>query len=140
MKNLTQSTPNKLMKSAELTYDELKEKFEGTSELFEDSTFDATYKSCFGVNRPNPEEDDENYDPEKDSIEWLRPHEIMEKCYKRPGSDAQVFVDGASKFDLVQGNLGDCWLVASTACVTTREGLLIHFFNRTPFQMVLLRF
>ena len=131
MKNLTQSTPNKLMKSAELTYNELKEKFEGTSDLFEDSTFEATYKSCFGVNRPDPEDEGAGHDPEKDRIEWMRPAEIMEKCFNRPGSHAQVFVDGASKFDLVQGNLGDCWLVASVACITTREGkdLSWHFIN-----------
>ena len=57
------------------------------------------------------------------NLEWLRPPELLERYHSRHGSDARMFVDGASKFDLVQGELGDCWLVAAVACLTTRAGL-----------------
>uniref|UniRef100_A0A182N3N6 Calpain n=1 Tax=Anopheles dirus TaxID=7168 RepID=A0A182N3N6_9DIPT len=43
---------------------------------------------------------------------WLRPHEIS--------PDAAVFdADGFSRFDIQQGLLGDCWLLAAAANLTT---------------------
>ncbi|XP_063719131.1 calpain-1 catalytic subunit-like isoform X2 [Symsagittifera roscoffensis] len=110
---LTQHAANKLTKPVELSYRELKDEFQGTGQLFEDPAFDASYYSCFGSS-PN-----EDY-----NLEWLRPPELLERYHSRHGSDARMFVDGASKFDLVQGELGDCWLVAAVACLTTRAGML----------------
>lgn len=43
-------------------------------------------------------------------VEWLRPHEIAEQ--------PQFFVEGYSRFDVQQGELGDCWLLAATASLT----------------------
>lgn len=43
-------------------------------------------------------------------VEWLRPHEIDD--------DPQFFVEGYSRFDVQQGELGDCWLLAATATLT----------------------
>lgn len=51
--------------------------------------------------------------------EWLRPHEICE--------NPQFFVEGTSRFDVRQGGLGNCWLVAALANLTENEKL---------FQMV----
>ncbi|XP_320457.4 calpain-A isoform X1 [Anopheles gambiae] len=42
---------------------------------------------------------------------WLRPHEIS--------PDAVFDVDGFSRFDIQQGLLGDCWLLAAAANLTT---------------------
>ena len=110
---LTEHAANKLMKPVELSYHELKQEYQGSGRLFEDPVFDASYYSCFG-STPN-----QDYD-----VEWLRPPELLEKYHSMEGTDARMFVDGASKFDLVQGELGDCWLVASVACLTTKEGKL----------------
>lgn len=43
-------------------------------------------------------------------VDWLRPHEITD--------DPQFFVEGYSRFDVQQGELGDCWLLAATATLT----------------------
>lgn len=43
-------------------------------------------------------------------VEWLRPSEIVD--------DPQFFVEGYSRFDVQQGELGDCWLLAAAATLT----------------------
>lgn len=32
-------------------------------------------------------------------------------------------MEGHSRFDVIQGKLGDCWLLAATACLTLRDEL-----------------
>ena len=54
-------------------------------------------------------------------IEWLRPMEIAE--------DPQFFVEGYSRFDVQQGELGDCWLLAAAATLTQDPKL---FFRVVP--------
>ena len=49
-------------------------------------------------------------------IEWKRASEISES--------PMFFVDGASRFDIKQGNLGDCWLLAAMANLTLHKKLL----------------
>lgn len=46
---------------------------------------------------------------------WKRPHEIMK--------DAHLFVEGASRFDIQQGELGDCWLLAAVSNLTLNPRL-----------------
>ncbi|KAF8797221.1 Calpain-A like protein [Argiope bruennichi] len=71
--------------------------------LFEDPEFPATdssiyySRSCHGA------------------IEWLRPSEIC--------SNPRLFVEGATRFDVVQGELGDCWLLAAVANLTLNDSL-----------------
>ncbi|ESO02773.1 hypothetical protein HELRODRAFT_112487 [Helobdella robusta] len=43
------------------------------------------------------------------NIEWKRPKEIC--------SDPKLVVDGISSQDLIQGELGNCWLVAACCCL-----------------------
>ncbi|XP_052747993.1 calpain-A-like [Galleria mellonella] len=66
--------------------------------LFEDPEFPAIDRSLYykeRLDRP---------------ITWLRPSEICE--------DPQLFVEGYSRFDVQQGELGDCWLLAAVANLT----------------------
>ncbi|XP_049291846.1 calpain-A-like isoform X1 [Anopheles funestus] len=72
-----------------------------TGTLFEDAEFPADdsslhYSSISG--RPS-------------QYKWLRPHEIS--------PDAVFDADGFSRFDIQQGLLGDCWLLAAAANLTT---------------------
>lgn len=46
---------------------------------------------------------------------WLRPYEITES--------PKFFSEGVSRFDVVQGELGDCWLVAAVANLTLNPKL-----------------
>jgi len=87
-------------------YEDLKADLLESGSLFEDRAFPARTKSVF-YEEALPFE-----------VEWLRPSEIVD--------DPQFIVDGANRLDIVQGQLGDCWLLAATA------GLAEHpkLFNR----------
>lgn len=77
--------------------------------LFEDSEFPAVDSSLQFSSRPDR------------PIQWLRPMEIAD--------DPQFFVEGYSRFDVQQGELGDCWLLAATATLTQDPKL---FFRVVP--------
>uniref|UniRef100_A0A069DWP5 Putative cytosolic ca2+-dependent cysteine protease calpain n=1 Tax=Panstrongylus megistus TaxID=65343 RepID=A0A069DWP5_9HEMI len=71
--------------------------------LFEDPEFHAVDSSIFfSKSPPKP-------------FEWKRPSEICD--------DPQLFVEGASRFDVQQGELGDCWLLAAVANLTLNQQL-----------------
>lgn len=38
-------------------------------------------------------------------------------------SDPQLIFEGHSRFDVIQGELGDCWLLAAAAILTMRDEL-----------------
>ncbi|XP_021935909.1 calpain-A-like isoform X5 [Zootermopsis nevadensis] len=74
---------------------------EGT--LFEDPDFPAVDSSIFfSKTPPRP-------------FEWKRPIEIAD--------NPELFVEGATRFDVQQGELGDCWLLAAVANLTLSKGL-----------------
>ncbi|XP_018348907.1 PREDICTED: calpain-A isoform X2 [Trachymyrmex septentrionalis] len=80
-----------------------------TGRLFEDPEFPANDSSLYFSRRPD------RY------IEWRRPMEIAD--------DPQLFVEGFSRFDVQQGELGDCWLLAAVANLTMHSNL---FFQIVP--------
>lgn len=106
------------------SYSEIKEQHNignGESSLYEDPEFRATAGSLFysASNRPGW----------ADEVEWLRPHDICS------GEEPALFKDengdkcngigkGASQFDIVQGNVGDCWLLAALASVACHEEII----------------
>ena len=49
-------------------------------------------------------------------MEWKRPHELT--------GDPKLFDGGSSRFDINQGELGDCWLLAALANLTMNKKLL----------------
>ncbi|XP_066148437.1 calpain-A isoform X2 [Euwallacea fornicatus] len=74
--------------------------------LFEDPDFPATDSSLYFSQRP-----DRHY-------EWKRPHELCD--------NPQFFVEGYSRFDVQQGELGDCWLLAAAANLTLYHRLFLQ--------------
>uniref|UniRef100_H2YVE8 Uncharacterized protein n=1 Tax=Ciona savignyi TaxID=51511 RepID=H2YVE8_CIOSA len=84
--------------------EEIKEELIKKKILFEDPEFPANDNALFYSQRPSMK------------FEWKRPHEISE--------NPQLFVGGASRFDIMQGELGDCWLLAAIASLSLNDDLL----------------
>lgn len=84
-------------------YEALLEKCLQQKELFEDPEFPCKLPSVFGSKEPNLK------------ISWKRPGELHE--------NPLFCKDGYSRFDVKQGKLGNCWVVASTAILTIHKDL-----------------
>ncbi|XP_069954172.1 calpain-A isoform X2 [Cherax quadricarinatus] len=69
-----------------------------------DEDFPADNTSLFFSSRVDPD------------VEWKRPYELHE--------NPKVFVDGASRRDVVQGALGDCWFLSSCAAIARKPKLI----------------
>uniref|UniRef100_A0A4W5PXK9 Calpain-1 catalytic subunit n=1 Tax=Hucho hucho TaxID=62062 RepID=A0A4W5PXK9_9TELE len=77
--------------------------------LFEDSLFPCA-SSSLGFNELGARSS------KTQGVRWMRPTEIC----TRP----QFIVDGATRTDICQGALGDCWLLAAIASLTLNDNLL----------------
>ncbi|EYC16146.1 hypothetical protein Y032_0034g2825 [Ancylostoma ceylanicum] len=86
-----------------LNFHEEREKCLANKVLFEDPEFPAADRSIYYKTPPDKH------------IEWKRPGEIVE--------DPQLIVGEKSRFDVKQGALGDCWLLAAVANLTLRDEL-----------------
>lgn len=92
------------MKLEGKTYDEIKAQCLRENRLFDDPDFPAMDSSVFPSKMPPR------------PFDWKRPGEIT--------SDPQLFVGGASRLDIQQGDLGDCWLLAAVSCLSQYPKLL----------------
>ena len=72
--------------------------------LFEDADFPASNVSLFYSERPQV------------PFVWKRPGEIVEK--------PEFILGGATRTDICQGELGDCWLLAAIASLTLNQKAL----------------
>jgi len=90
-------------------FEKLKSKYLAAGELFRDKRFPPTTSSLF-YSSPAPH------------IEWKRPHELCE--------DPRMFVDGIDRFDINQGELGDCWLLAAMSSLAMDTNMLYKVLPR----------
>ncbi|ETE64457.1 Calpain-9, partial [Ophiophagus hannah] len=86
------------------TYQELKLECQQKGTLFEDCDFLANDSSLFYNEKPPI------------PFVWKRPGEIVK--------DPQFILGGATRTDICQGDLGDCWLLAAIASLTLNEKVL----------------
>ncbi|XP_076841257.1 calpain-8 [Brachyhypopomus gauderio] len=77
--------------------------------LFCDPTFPATW-STLGYNELG------RYSSKTMGLEWKRPTDFC--------SDPQFIMGGATRTDICQGGLGDCWLLAAIASLTLDKEIL----------------
>lgn len=86
------------------SYDEIKKQCLEQGILFEDPEFPAENETIFfSRSPPRP-------------FEWKRPGELVD--------NPEFVSSGASRFDVKQGELGDCWLLAAIASLTCNTTLL----------------
>uniref|UniRef100_A0A672LLB8 Calpain-1 catalytic subunit n=1 Tax=Sinocyclocheilus grahami TaxID=75366 RepID=A0A672LLB8_SINGR len=90
-------------------YESLRAQCQQTRTLFEDPLF-PTSTSSLGFNELGPRSSKTH------GVRWMRPTEIC----MRP----QFIMDGATRTDICQGALGDCWLLAAIASLTLNDDLL----------------
>lgn len=84
-------------------YEEIKRKCLKDDILYEDPDFPAENSSVFPSRT------------EEFQFQWTRPKELIE--------DPRFFIDGISRFDVNQGEIGDCWFLAAVACLTLHDKL-----------------
>ncbi|KAK5612289.1 Calpain-2 catalytic subunit [Crenichthys baileyi] len=90
-------------------YDTLRQKCLNSGCLFQDDFFNAESKSL-GYNELGP------YSSKTRGIVWKRPTELCPN---------PMFIDnGATRTDICQGALGDCWLLAAIASLTLDQRVL----------------
>lgn len=90
-------------------YETLKQQCVQKGRLFEDDKFPAERKSL-GYNELGP------YSSKTRDVVWKRPKELC--------SDPKFIDDGATRTDICQGALGDCWLLAAIASLTLDQRIL----------------
>mmetsp|Transcript_25369 Transcript_25369/g.44310 ORF Transcript_25369/g.44310 Transcript_25369/m.44310 type:complete len:179 (+) Transcript_25369:111-647(+) len=91
---------------------------EGRGRMFEDHSFPANNSSLYRNPSFVPE-----YDVDEGSIKWMRPGDYSQ--------DPDYFKDGVSAGDVIQGRLGDCWLLGAMAAVAAHGNgdLVENMFN-----------
>ena len=87
------------------------------SSLFRDADFPATAASLF---RDPSVPWGGHPSVSAGGVVWKRPHEI---CTSLGVGPPQLFVDGSDSSDVVQGLLGDCWLLSAIAVAMPRAEL-----------------
>ncbi|KAK5858621.1 hypothetical protein PBY51_002748 [Eleginops maclovinus] len=90
-------------------YESLKSQCLEGRRLFEDGLFPCA-TSSLGFNELGPRS------AKTSGVRWMRPTEFC-KC-------PEFIVDGATRTDICQGSLGDCWLLAAIASLTLNDNLL----------------
>ncbi|XP_066552807.1 calpain-1 catalytic subunit [Amia ocellicauda] len=99
----------KALKFLSQDYEALKQECIESGCLYEDPIFPAE-PSSLGFKELGP------HSSKTRGVEWTRPTELT--------SDPQFIVGGATRTDICQGALGDCWLLAAIASLTLNETLL----------------
>ncbi|XP_020508309.2 calpain-2 catalytic subunit isoform X1 [Labrus bergylta] len=97
------------VKFSQQDFESLRQQCLQSGRLFEDLRFPAERRSL-GYNELGP------YSPKTRDVEWKRPTELC--------TNPKFIDDGATRTDICQGGLGDCWLLAAIASLTLDQRIL----------------
>ena len=86
-----------------------------------------TVLNCYGYDRRDVE-----FDLENDRLRCLKGLNYNEETGVPPAvlrvtqifDNPQFVIDGADAIDIIQGNLGDCWLLSALSTMSTSKGLI----------------
>ncbi|XP_070700171.1 calpain-2 catalytic subunit-like [Pempheris klunzingeri] len=105
-----EGSPSNPVKFKGQDYKQLKETLLKEGRTFEDKTFPANLDSLGKL---------EDFSAEQlREVEWLSPHDLC--------SDPSFVVDGTSRFDFKQGDVGNCWFLSSIGALTLRKSLMVQ--------------
>ncbi|XP_053568565.1 calpain-2 catalytic subunit isoform X2 [Bombina bombina] len=102
-------TNDKALKYLNQDYEALRNECIQSGTLFKDTYFPAIHSSL-GFNELGPNSS------KTQGVVWKRPTELS--------SNPQFIVGGATRTDICQGALGDCWLLAAIASLTLNEQVM----------------
>ncbi|XP_028437287.1 calpain-2 catalytic subunit [Perca flavescens] len=102
-------TNHKMVKFSQQDYKTLRKQCLKSGRLFEDNRFPAEPTSL-GYDELGPDSE------ETKGVVWKRPKELC--------SNPKFIDDGATRTDICQGELGDCWLLAAIASLTLDQDIL----------------
>uniref|UniRef100_UPI0037E79211 calpain-1 catalytic subunit-like n=1 Tax=Semicossyphus pulcher TaxID=241346 RepID=UPI0037E79211 len=91
-------------------FKQLKETLLKERRTFQDETFPANLDSLGQL------EDFTAW--ELDEVKWLRPPDL--------NPEASFVVDGTSRFDFIQGDIGNCWFLSAVGALTLRKSLMVQ--------------
>ncbi|KAM8945405.1 calpain-8-like [Pelodytes ibericus] len=101
-------TPSNPVKYLNQDFEALKAKCLASGTLFEDETFPASLSSLGASHVTDPQK--------AKGVVWKRPAEITPK--------PKFIIDGATRQDIRQGSLGDCWFLSSIASLTQNKDFM----------------
>ncbi|XP_061579152.1 calpain-2 catalytic subunit-like [Cololabis saira] len=102
-------TNSRALRYLDQDYEALRDRCLETGQLFQDDTFPAL-TSSLGFDELGPRSHKVR------GVTWTRPTELT--------SEPEFILSGASRTDVCQGALGDCWLLAAIASLTLNEEVL----------------
>ena len=105
----------------EQKYKKIKSACRRADVLFEDDKFKASNSLLSGNNERTFSYFGQRWNCNE--IKWLRPHEI---CENMEGLEPQMIVGERDRFDINQGEIGDCWFLAPLASLAENQ----HYFDK----------
>jgi len=88
---------------------ELRSEIEASGRLYEDPYFQPSDQLLI-------KGDKKRVDEGSLQVKWMRPKEFT--------SEAKFIAEGMTRFDVIQGNAGDCWFLAAAASLATNKRLM----------------
>jgi len=103
-------------------YKKLKRKCRKSGKLFEDSKFPASSNLLTGDTRSQERFQYLGRSWDSQEIKWLRPQEICK--LQDAEMSPELFVGNRDRFDINQGEIGDCWFLSALSTLAENEFFL----------------